>query len=109
MECWQPAVATAAYALPCKGTDLLILIALVSDQQVQSTLVQEDGVEMVVSEEDSQLVGAQALLQGAQAMLCKLARSAIQEVLYVIMLCRLTGTAIQEMLCMQQNSTRSVS
>jgi len=43
--------------------DLLELIALVSDQDVDHTLVQKDGIEVVVPEEDCQLIGPQALSQ----------------------------------------------
>jgi len=46
--------------------------------------MQEDGVEVVVPEEDRQLIGAQAFPQGTQAMVCQL-----------------TGTAIQKVLCME--------
>lgn len=41
---------------------LLVLIALVSDQDVQHALVQEQGVEVVVAEENCQLIGPEALL-----------------------------------------------
>lgn len=43
--------------------DLLVLIALVCHKNVQHPLVQEDGVEVVVSEEDCQLIGPEVLSQ----------------------------------------------
>ena len=50
-----------AYAKTAAARYLLKLVALVGDQNVQHALVQEDGVEVVVPEEDCQLVGTQAL------------------------------------------------
>lgn len=61
--------------------DLLKLIALVSDQEVGHTLVQKDCIEVVVPEEDCQLIGLQAFPQRRQAMVCQLARAAVQKVL----------------------------
>ena len=60
---------------------LLKLIALVSDQDVHHTLVQENGIEVVVPEEDSQLIGLQAFPQRRQTMVRQLAGAAFQEIL----------------------------
>lgn len=61
--------------------DLLELIALVGDQEVGHTLVKEDCVEVVVPEEDCQLIGSQAFPYRRQAVVCQLARAAVQKVL----------------------------
>ena len=60
---------------------LLKLIALVSDQDVHHTLAKENGVEVVVPEEDSQLIGPQAFPQRCQAVVRQLARAAFQKIL----------------------------
>lgn len=54
---------------------------MVSDQDVHHTLVEENGVEVVVPEEDSQLIGPQAFPQRCQAMVRQLARAAFQKIL----------------------------
>lgn len=71
----------SSHADPAEQPDLLKLIALVSHQDVHHTLVQENGVEVVVSEEDGQLIGAQAFPQRCQAVVRQLAGAALQKVL----------------------------
>ena len=75
-----------AAVLPTAGSkaeqpDLLKLIALVSNQDVRHAFMKEDCVEVVIPEEDGQLIGAQALPQRGQAVVCQLAGAAIQEFL----------------------------
>ena len=77
----MPASRHAELRSPAEQPYLLKFIALVSDQDVHHTLVEENGVEVVVPEEDSQLIGPQAFPQRCQAMVRQLAGAAFQEIL----------------------------
>lgn len=66
-------------------------VAHVCDQDVEGALVQEDGVEVVVAEEDCQLILPQTAVQPLQTRVGELVAGALQKALQQACFCCILG------------------